>query len=57
MLRRMLIRLRFMPVIGRLFDHLPAAVQLAWFGETMTALPGQVYVPPRDDGSDDRRSA
>lgn len=48
MLRRFLIRLRFMPVIGRLFDLLPAAVQLAWFGETMTAAPAPVHVPPRE---------
>lgn len=37
-----------MPVIGRLFDLLPAAVQLAWFGETMTAAPAPVHVPPRE---------
>jgi hypothetical protein len=48
MVRRFLIRLRFRPVIGRAFDLLPAAIQLAWFGETNTAAPGAVYVPPRD---------
>ncbi len=47
MLRRFLIRLRFMPVIGRLFDLLPVAVQLVWLGETATAVPNPVYVPPR----------
>lgn len=56
MLRRFLIRLRFMPVIGRAFDFLPAAVQLTWFGETNTAAPGPVYVPPREIADDQPRS-
>ena len=36
-----------MPVIGRAFDFLPAAVRVAWLGETGTAVPTPVYVPPR----------
>jgi hypothetical protein len=52
MLRRFLIRLRFMPVIGRLFDLMPAAVRLAWLGETATTVPNPVYVPPRKIKSD-----
>jgi hypothetical protein len=48
MLRRFLIRLRFMPVIGRLFDHLPSAVLLSWGLETGTSAPTPVYVPPRE---------
>jgi hypothetical protein len=55
MFRRFLIRLRFMPVIGRLFDHLPAALRIAWSGETATTAPEPVWVPPRDarDREDD----
>jgi hypothetical protein len=55
MLRRWLIRLRFMPVMGRLFDYLPAGVQLVWFGETGTAPPGPVAVPPRGSFRRQRR--
>lgn len=47
MARRFLIRLRFVPVIGRMFDYLPAAVQGVWFLDTFTALPAPVAVPSR----------
>jgi hypothetical protein len=55
MFRRILIRLRFMPVIGRLFDYMPSALRIAWFGETSTSAPVPVWVPPRDarDREDD----
>ncbi len=46
MLRRFLIRLHFAPGICKLFDLLPAIVQLAWFAETATATPTPVYGPP-----------
>jgi hypothetical protein len=46
MLKRLLIRLRFMPVLDTMFDRLPVAVQIAWFGETGTVPPGTVVVPP-----------
>ena len=45
---RLLIRLRFMPATGRMFNLLPAAVRVAWFGETNTTVPTPVYVPPRE---------
>ena len=47
MLRRFLIRLRFRPVIGRLFDHLLLAMRLGWLAETATLPPEPIYVPPR----------
>jgi hypothetical protein len=45
MARRFLIRLRFAPVIGRMFDYLPAAAQGVWILNTATALPVPVAVP------------
>jgi hypothetical protein len=59
MLRRFLIRLRFMPGARWVFDHLPGIFRWGWLFETMTLPPGDVYVPPGDasDGSATPRSA
>jgi hypothetical protein len=60
MVRRFLIRLRFMPVMGTLFDHLPTIFRWGWLYDTNTSPPGEVYVPPRqvpDDRPQEKRSS
>jgi hypothetical protein len=55
MLRRILIRLRFMPVIGWLFDRMPAALNWGWMSQSGTFPPAPTYVPPRDVSEDSAR--